>query len=1851
MAVAGGGRKPNSPPETEFSKAPPKKPRNHFSTMEELAQSAREVLNTMENDGRGEIYIINFVKSVEQYALNSLKGDKPQVQVMEKVQQALNRLDQRMDSIEKATTAIKATATTPLLGTAPEMGTRDRLRPPPISPTSNGSSSIGVSPAELREDREIIVKIRDSDTRETLRRRTPREIVEQAERTREQAARRKASAPLGGGCHFLAAKVLPSGDEADMGVVARGIDTKTMLLTQESMAGMAKELVRQNSHSWGDTQVEILHLGWLVKPGKRREGSIIIEFTDPVVANQAITQGLWQHQVHQTTASAEKACGHCAKQHPTWECAKQGDVEVKCANCGGGHRPTSDACEVRTAAKEGARLALANSPLFHRVPLHFRQRETTKGSTTTSQSQQGLDTPIHAPQQTAQRTTIYRAAPTSNRTVIASHPTENAPHPTENASHPTKEIRRMYTKVGVEKPQRRKEPSHVMRTRSRTSEDDDLPIIPEELAETASAVSQSARSLRSQNQETMQFMTDPEKQLQTSYKKQHQLMIWRRTTLWMNNPERLGDTNWYDTKLLKSTKMRKRSSMMRRSTVMIQEQTPTTPPHLNELLPNNSIQCTQRPSSHGLISVRQSSPESGCDCGSGTLDQLSINNNPLPKQGHHQLVFPKELEGERARVCLFVSKRIDPGSWSCKTVSKGYQLLKLRRNHLDGWTDLFMHNIYNNDDGETVEKLNRELAQRPYAEHILIGDMNLHHPTWSGIGSKAKATAAAERLLDIAGIHNLSLTTETGSPTWRRNEQASVLDLTFVSNTLAERVVECQVGTDHGSDHYPVVTTIDIGTPPYEPPKRRNWKATDDKKLIEFIERQLTNTTTNTNNTTPPIPPPTPKTSQQPTIRYLYTMGDPFAVGKSSFTPECQEAVKEVRQLRRRHERTGDPYDKELYKAARNRKTRLIKIALRRYHRRKVQEVIEGPGGMWRMSKWARNRQGAYDQGVTPSIKIPGGLAETVEEKAAAFQQAFFPVPPPADLSDIDSKVINHDPTEINRGPIRFPEITHQEIKQAVKASPPDKAPGEDGLPNSLWHKLIEIPTVLDTISRIYNACIRLGTNPTHFQKSITVVLRKAGKRDYQLAKSYRPVALLNTLGKFLEAVVARRISYAVETYKLLPDTHFGGRKGISVDHAIQSIIGRIRRAWGKGKIASMLLLDVSGAYDNVSHERLLYNLRKRGLGQLAPWVKAFLTSRSTRIRIPEGVSESIPTPTGIPQGSPLSPILYLIYNADLVEGCEGVKTSGWVDDVAFIVIGKDEHETISKLQKACQYADAWAARHASVFDPKKYALIHFGTTVQATTTAERYLGVWLDPGLTFQHHRQQMLAKAGVSLQALRGLTGSTWGASLSAMRAIYQAVMIPQMLFGAAAWHSPLTSTLRERSYVKQFANIQSRAACLMSGAFKTTAREALDIELHLLPMQQQLDRLVQLAAIRIRTGPAYAVPKTMLVERGHMQKQRGVYTDGGPNLEEGWLPHYTLGAIGEYLGEQEGIHPGTMDQATKARLYTDGSGYQGGIGAAVYPAYPYRRNEARLCNMGTDDDATVYAAELRAIEMALEVIKERFNDDNEWRDCLAKSGVVIFTDNQATLRAIQNPRMPSGQVYLEGCLRLLEWCNDKIQVELRWVPAHEGIPGNEAADMYAKEAATTTETNIHDTNANATNANTNDNTNVNTNVNHNRSIRLAAAASKSVKRESTIAWEKAWTKGGSKRTARRTRRMIEVPSKSNLTYWKGLRKATTSVLIQLRTGIIGLAEYLSKIKRSDSPRCQCDLGNQSVKHVLLECPLLKELRSEMVEELFMEGVDNAWRTSNVDRSEGSADRGEVHDRIGTLGTVSVSGLGRHG
>lgn len=192
---------------------------------------------------------------------------------------------------------------------------------------------------------------------------------------------------------------------------------------------------------------------------------------------------------------------------------------------------------------------------------------------------------------------------------------------------------------------------------------------------------------------------------------------------------------------------------------------------------------------------------------------------------------------------------------------------------------------------------------------------------------------------------------------------------------------------------------------------------------------------------------------------------------------------------------------------------------------------------------------------------------------------------------------------------------------------------------------------------------------------------------------------------------------------------------------------------------------------------------------------------------------------------------------------------------------------------------------------------------------------------------------------------------------------------------------------------------------------------------------------------------------------------------------------------------------------------------------------------------------------------------------------SRLVIFSDSQASLQSLARPKMPSGQLYLESCLSHLQWlaAEGGIQTELRWIPAHCGIPDAERVDELAKEAAVQP--------ANWYNP-------------FNRYTLLAAAFKTGIRRTTRMYWAHEWVTR-QRATAKQAKRLIVKPGKKTLRYWQGLRKATALVLIQLRTGKIGLGAYLKKINRRDSGRCSCDEGNQTVKHVLLECSLLADLR----------------------------------------------------
>lgn len=616
--------------------------------------------------------------------------------------------------------------------------------------------------------------------------------------------------------------------------------------------------------------------------------------------------------------------------------------------------------------------------------------------------------------------------------------------------------------------------------------------------------------------------------------------------------------------------------------------------------------------------------------------------------------------------------------------------------------------------------------------------------------------------------------------------------------------------------------------------------------------------------------------------------------------------------------------------------------------------------------------------------------------------------------------------------------------------------------------------------------------------------------------------------------------------------------------------------------------------------------------------------------------------------------ILYLIYNADLLSDCadlaEGTTTSGWVDDVSFMTTGASEEANIRKLDRACSVADEWARKHASVFDTKKYKLVHFvnprsateprytpitlsdGTVIDASREAERYLGFWLDPSLTFETHRTKALAKAGTSLHALRGLAGSTWGVALSYMRRTYQAIVIPQMLYGVAAWFQPGALTKKEATKtVRGFAAIQKRAAVLISGAFRTTAAEALNIELHLLPMRLQMEQLTKETALRIRTGPTHAMPTYLRVQRSEEETKLGGFTPmevhawkkGGcleapPNALHGnWESreafvrapwHAPPKVIIEEREEATRLHNVMLHKLTDKplMLYTDGSGFQGQVAASMVSLQT--KKQWTEC-LGTEGSSTVYAGEARGIEFALRAALH-YGDMPNWEAQVKQHGVVILSDSQAALRTLLKPSMVSGQVFVRTCQSLLDECAEEgIPVTLQWIPAHIGIPGNEAADRAAKRTAQAAARQP----AVLTNW---------SNTRQNQQYWLAAAAKRRIRQSAKDAWKKEWERG---KTAAPTRRLFNVPTKKALRYWGGLRKATASILIQLRTQRVALNHYLWRINLRDSPLCLCDLGGQTVRHIIMDCPQFVSQRDSMFEKI--RGVKRAAGFDMIMSEKGAA------------------------
>ena len=214
--------------------------------------------------------------------------------------------------------------------------------------------------------------------------------------------------------------------------------------------------------------------------------------------------------------------------------------------------------------------------------------------------------------------------------------------------------------------------------------------------------------------------------------------------------------------------------------------------------------------------------------------------------------------------------------------------------------------------------------------------------------------------------------------------------------------------------------------------------------------------------------------------------------------------------------------------------------------------------------------------------------------------------------------------------------FTRNDICAAVQKLQPYKVPGKDGIQNVVirwvvwqvtwldtfffhahrenWSRNEKcIETIIDHLYYIYRAVLDPNAYPSHWLIILMIVLCKAGKPAYNVAKAYQPIGLLDMLGKLFSVLVAGDLSYLTEKHGLLPVTQFGSRPGGCTTDAMHLVVHKIKDAWRAKKVASILFLNIQAAFPNTVKDRLLHDMKSRCVPTTYIWLfNHMLSDRQT---------------------------------------------------------------------------------------------------------------------------------------------------------------------------------------------------------------------------------------------------------------------------------------------------------------------------------------------------------------------------------------------------------------------------------------------------------------------------------------------------------------------------------------------------------------------------------------------------------------------------------------------------------------
>ena len=273
---------------------------------------------------------------------------------------------------------------------------------------------------------------------------------------------------------------------------------------------------------------------------------------------------------------------------------------------------------------------------------------------------------------------------------------------------------------------------------------------------------------------------------------------------------------------------------------------------------------------------------------------------------------------------------------------------------------------------------------------------------------------------------------------------------------------------------------------------------------------------------------------------------------------------------------------------------------------------------------------------------------------------------------------------------LKFKLVTADKVLKLLTELNPQKATGLDGLPAKFLKD--GASTIAKPLTHIINMSIISGQFPKELKcAKIVPIYKKKLKTD---PGNYRPVSILSIISKILEKVVWEQLSEYLECNNLMYDLQSGFRQSFSTDSCLIHLSDYILNNQDKDKYTGMVVIDLQKAFDTVNHKILLTKLRALVLDQVAiKWFTSYLEDRQQIVQVGDTHSDSCSIKCGVPQGSILGPLLFLIYVNDM-RAAVNCKLLLYADDSALLTSGKDVSEIEGVLSRELESLSEWLDKH-----------------------------------------------------------------------------------------------------------------------------------------------------------------------------------------------------------------------------------------------------------------------------------------------------------------------------------------------------------------------------------------------------------------------------------------------------------------------------------------------------------------------------------------------------------------------------